>query len=58
MVHAKLPDLSAYFESLFKTCKLKSKLKDNLWEALEAAYGKPPRTYHTIKHAVECALMA
>ena len=58
MLNAKQFDLRAYFMSLVEHCKLTSKVTGNPWYALEAAYKEPPRVYHTINHAIECAMMA
>jgi len=58
MIKTHLHDLRAYFKALFEACKLTPKPCGNPWYALEAAYARPPRAYHNLDHAVECAMMA
>jgi predicted metal-dependent HD superfamily phosphohydrolase len=57
MIKCRRSDLSTYFTSLYESCGLEPKVEGNPWLALEAAYEKPPRAYHNINHAVECAMM-
>lgn len=53
----KVPDMRSYFVALFEACGLEPKTCGNPWYALEEAYSNPPRAYHNINHAIECALM-